>query len=139
MVTITAIVLALLFSLLALLHVHWAFGGSFGTGAVVPESDGEKLFEPGPVSTSIVAALLFAAALLVSARAGLLTLPLPSPLTAVGTWVMLAVFLARSVGDFRFIGFFKKERDTRFARWDTRLFSPLCLAVAAGLLLVNLN
>ena len=37
----------------------------------------------------------------------------------------------RAVGDFRMVGFWKTVRDTPFARWDTRLFSPLCVAIAA--------
>jgi hypothetical protein len=41
---------------------------------------------------------------------------------------VFAAFL-RSVGDFRLVGFFKRVRGTRFARYDSLLFSPLSLAL----------
>ena len=40
--------------------------------------------------------------------------------------LMAAVFALRAVGDFRCVGFFKRVKDTPFAVWDSRLFSPLC-------------
>jgi hypothetical protein len=40
--------------------------------------------------------------------------------------------LARAVGDFRYVGFFKRVRDSRFATLDTRVYSPLCFVLAAG-------
>jgi catechol 2,3-dioxygenase-like lactoylglutathione lyase family enzyme len=46
------------------------------------------------------------------------------------------VFLLRAVGDFRLVGFFKRVRGTPFARWDTRLFSPLCVALGLASLWV---
>jgi len=45
-------------------------------------------------------------------------------------WVLAALFLIRAVGEFRYVGFFKSVRDTRFATWDSWLFSPLCLLIA---------
>ena len=43
-----------------------------------------------------------------------------------------APVLMRAIGDFRYVGFFKRVRGSRFARMDTTLYSPLCLALAAG-------
>ncbi len=37
------------------------------------------------------------------------------------------VFLLRAVGDFRYVGFFKKAGNDVFSRMDTALYSPLCL------------
>jgi hypothetical protein len=54
----------------------------------------------------------------------------PIQLYAWGTWTLAALFLLRGIGDFRLVGFFKRVRGTRFARRDTRLYSPLCLALA---------
>jgi hypothetical protein len=45
-----------------------------------------------------------------------------------------AALLVRVVGDFRHVGLFKRERSTRFARLDTRYFTPLCAALALGVL-----
>jgi hypothetical protein len=45
--------------------------------------------------------------------------------------------LARAMGDFNYVGFFKRVRGTRFARMDTLLYSPLCLALAVGVAAVT--
>ena len=44
------------------------------------------------------------------------------------------VLLARAVGDFRYVGFFKRVRGSRFATLDSRYFSPLCLLLGLGAL-----
>jgi hypothetical protein len=36
----------------------------------------------------------------------------------------------RAIGDFRYVGFFKRIRDSKFARLDTLAYSPLCAALA---------
>ncbi|WP_373072949.1 DUF3995 domain-containing protein [Sulfurimonas sp.] len=50
-----------------------------------------------------------------------------SELIAIFGWIISAVFTLRSVGDFNMVGFFKKIKDTEFAIYDTKYFSPLCL------------
>jgi Protein of unknown function (DUF3995) len=40
--------------------------------------------------------------------------------------------LLRAVGDFRYVGFFKSVRDSRFATMDTWCYSPVCLALSMG-------
>jgi hypothetical protein len=35
------------------------------------------------------------------------------------------------MGEFNYVGFFKKVKDTEFAKWDTKLFSPLCLLISS--------
>ena len=53
----------------------------------------------------------------------------------IAAWVFAAMFALRAIGDFRYVGFFKRIRDTRFARLDTLAYSPLCavLAVLIGI------
>jgi len=43
---------------------------------------------------------------------------------------------ARGVGDFRLVGLSKRVRGTRFARYDSFVYTPLCLALAAGIVVV---
>jgi hypothetical protein len=43
----------------------------------------------------------------------------------------VAVFGLRAIGDFRYLGFFKRVTGTRFARADTLIYSPLCAGLAA--------
>jgi hypothetical protein len=76
------------------------------------------------------------AAGIVVGQLGLVSTGLPSWLFEWGTRVLAAVFFLRAIGEFRLVGFFKRVRNTRFARWDTLLFSPLCLFMALVLMLI---
>lgn len=132
MVHEVALLLVSILCLLAFLHLYWLFGGSWGKASTLPTraKSGEKLFSPRWGSTLAVAVALMAAASLVAWRGGLLTLPLSTEVAKVGTWGVAAVFLLRAIGDFRYLGLFKRVRSTRFARMDTLVFTPLCLAVS---------
>jgi hypothetical protein len=66
-------------------------------------------------------------------------LPLPFSFTEKGrTWIEAAVWLCASafslrvIGDFRYVGLFKSIRGTRFAHYDTLVFTPLCLFLATA-------
>ena len=37
------------------------------------------------------------------------------------------IFILRAIGEFNAVGFFKKIKDTEFAIYGTKYFSPLCL------------
>ncbi|WP_205190355.1 DUF3995 domain-containing protein, partial [Burkholderia sp. LMG 13014] len=43
------------------------------------------------------------------------------------------IFAVRAVGDFRYVGFFKRIRGSRFARMDTLYYSPLCAALSLSI------
>ena len=120
-----------IFSTLGGIHLYWLAGGSWGTSAVIPEHEGKPLFRPTRLATGVVAAGLFCCALLMAVVARIIPLPLQVPLTILG-YLCALLFFARAIGDFRLIGFFKRVRDTRFARFDTLLYSPLCLAISIG-------
>ncbi|WP_307545189.1 DUF3995 domain-containing protein [Paenibacillus sp. V4I5] len=111
------------------LHVFWAFGGQWGSRVAIPATSGlgEQTFKPGPIATLIVAILLFSSALLLSIQGGLLPV-LPSfPWVQWGCWLCVFVFGLRAIGDFKYVGLFKRVKQTRFATYDTFLFTPLCL------------
>lgn len=118
---------------LALVHVYWALGGRAGAAATVPmRAGGAPVFVPGRTATLVVAVALGMAAVLVLGRAGVAPRVLPAVAYRWGAWVLGAVFALRSVGDFRYMGLFKRQRGTRFAALDTRLYTPLCAALAAA-------
>jgi hypothetical protein len=128
----TAFALASVLAFLSGLHIYWAFGGRWGWGAAIPQVDGRPAFTPSRFATLLVALGLAAAAALPLVRAGAFPFPV-SPWLSRWSAVLLAfVFFVRAVGDFRLVGFFKRVHGTPFAIWDTRLFSPLCLLLAAG-------
>lgn len=116
---------------LAALHAYWAMGGSWGAAATIPTMNGQRTMQPGATATWTVAALLLAAALVICGRAGMLAAGRPAWVFHSGAWVITAVFLLRAVGNFSTFGFFKSIHGTLFAYWDSRLYSPLCLLLAA--------
>jgi len=131
--TLLAIGMAVVFCVLSLLHVTWAVGIPVGHAAAIPErEDGAPTFRPGPASTFAVAGLLFIAALLVTQRVGLGRGWIPAALVGPGCWALAAAFVLRAVGEFRYVGFFKRVRTTAFARMDTRYYSPLALLLGLG-------
>lgn len=130
MITTPAVLLCALFVALAAIHVYWAFGGGRSLGNVVPTKDGAPVFVPGKAATLLVAVALLAAAVVSAWRAGALNIG-PVWIPRVGIWVIAVVFSVRAVGDFHYFGFFKRVRDTAFARYDTLVYSPLCVVIAA--------
>jgi hypothetical protein len=63
-------------------------------------------------------------------------LAVPPPTLRWLSYLLAAGLFARAVGDFRFLGFFKRVRGTRFATLDYFLYSPICLLLAAGVTLI---
>jgi hypothetical protein len=130
MTTVIAIILFLVFLFLASMHVYWALGGRWGGEAVIPsKDDNAKLFTPGPLPTLIVAAGLLLLGSIILVSAGLIPFALPTWLGNYALWIIAAIFMLRAIGDFKYVGFFKKITKTRFARNDTRYYSPLCLVI----------
>ncbi|KER70506.1 MULTISPECIES: DUF3995 domain-containing protein [Burkholderia] len=120
-------------SAIALIHVYWALGGRRGKGAAIPEQDGVPLLRPTAIGTLAVAAALLGGACVVAARAGWLGL---NPYHGAITFAVVAlalIFAVRAVGDFRYVGFFKRIRGSRFARMDSLYYSPLCAALALSI------
>lgn len=126
-----------------LFHVYWALGGRFLADAVIPARhtpEGlERIFNPSPLAALIVAAYLAAIMGLAYAvsRGGAVSFS-PDVLRGL-LGIAGAVFLLRAVGDFRYMGFFKRVHGTPFAWWDTRLFSPFILLTGAACLAVALG
>ena len=118
-------ILASILLLLAAVHVYWACGGKWASDAVIPRSEsGARIMNPGTAATLTVVGLLLTAAW-IAFGAGI-----PPDLRVWLLRAMAAVFTLRAIGDFRYAGFFKRHTSTVFAWWDTRLYSPLCVAMA---------
>ncbi|MCI1836169.1 DUF3995 domain-containing protein [Achromobacter sp. HNDS-1] len=131
MQAIAAAITAIVFVVLGLWHAYWAAGGRLAHRAALPIQDGQPLFRPSPLGTLAVAAALIGCAWITAANGGLVTAPPLRWLPWLGMAVALGL-LARAIGDFRYVGFFKRKGEDPFARLDTRFYSPLCLLLAAG-------
>jgi len=131
-----AALLAVTFSGLAILHLYWAAGGTFGVEAALPAVDGSPVFTPGRTATVGVAGILgsFAViALILGVETDSTAILMPYAVFsgfAIGT-----VLVLRAVGEFRYVGFFKRVKNSRFAVYDSWLFSPFCI-LAGGAFLV---
>jgi len=133
---IIALIVVIVFLGLSLIHAYWAFGGRAGRTAAVPEVGARPAFVPSALATFAVAVALAFCAVVVAASAGII---LSAPPALWSTWLafaLAAVLLARAVGDFRLVGFFKRVRGTRFARLDSLIYAPLCLALAVAIFYV---
>lgn len=122
--------------LLSAVHLYWMTGGRAGASIAVPSRGSEPLVRPGRAATGIVMLALAAAAWLVIELGGWTRIVYSDPWLRCGGPLLGAVFLLRGVGDFRWLGLFKRCKDTPFARWDTRLYTPLCLLLGATILYV---
>jgi hypothetical protein len=131
-----ALVVIASFALLALIHAYWALGGRAGSNAAVPEVDQRPAFVPSASGTFTVAVGLAACAALVAASAGFIISAIPSPWITWLAYALAVALLARAVGDFRMVGFFKRIRGTRFSRLDSAVYAPLCLALAVAVFYV---
>jgi hypothetical protein len=128
MIPIPALVLCAVFLVLCAIHVRWLFGVPSFEG-VVPTQDGTPVFHPTRFATLGVAVALLAAAV-ISIWRGAFPQVAPTWVPHLGIWVLAAVFALRAIGDFRYIGIFKRVRGTRFARNDSLFFSPLCMGIS---------
>lgn len=120
---------ASIFALLGSLHLYWMLGGKWGLDQALPTRLGsaERMLNPGPLACVVVALGLFGFALYNLSLGLGFSLGLPFEAEKWGIWVLSGTFLLRAVGDFRYVGFFKKIKDTAFGRMDTRWYAPLCL------------
>lgn len=106
-------------------HFYWAFGGQYGLKSAGPSLENGKNFVPSSLLIFVVACFLLGLSVL--------AFQLVSPADAlVGTvhyigYLIAFVFIVRAIGDFRYVGFFKKVYNSSFATLDTKYFSPLIL------------
>lgn len=123
--SVLSVSVAFIMGIASLIHFYWALGGKTGLQDAGPTLEGDTAFTPGRFITFIVACLIMLLALLAlllhwSWQPVQILVPYAGCLVA-------TVLVIRAVGDFRYVGFFKKVYNSRFARLDTRVFSPLIL------------
>ncbi|HZF94141.1 MAG TPA: DUF3995 domain-containing protein [Allosphingosinicella sp.] len=124
----------------AAFHAFWALGGRLGFSVSLPQRQtGEPVMAHRlpwwrPAAAAVALGLLLLALLLLC-HAGRVDLPLPPGAVRAALLAAGAAFVTRALVPNRYVGFFKSIRTTRWAKYDTRLYSPLFLAL--GLLLVR--
>ena len=123
----------------AALHGAWARGSSW------PAPDRDQLCDlvvgrrpfPSSAATWGVTALLTGATSLAAVRTGVVPLHFPGldrPVR-IGSNLVVSVLLLRGAGGLVVAAVGRSGASTQFLRWDARLYSPLCLVLAASLAL----
>ena len=116
----------IIFLIISGFHFYWAFGGTFGIKAVIPQMEGKMAFQP-----PVLATIFIALAVLISAILSWKPHPNSYAKTLIyGNLIIGIVFLIRAIGDFKYVGFFKKVKGSLFAENDSRYYSPLCVVVS---------
>ena len=134
--TALALSVSVVFVALALWHFRMALFRSTDASGAVPSVEGKPLFIPSAKATAGVGLVLLLFACLVAATGGLVHLGVPSRLLTWGSFALALGLLARAIGDFKYVGFLKRVRGSRFARLDTLVYSPLCLLLSIGVAVV---
>ncbi len=131
--TITTIILLLI---MAFFHIYWVIGGKFGLDKALPTKDGLLLLNPSKSMTFFVGVILFGFA----GVAYLLYFSMDnSDFIFYLGWIISVLFFVRAIGDFNMVGFFKKIKDTQFAEYDTKYFTPLCLFLSVAFVLLSVK
>lgn len=135
-----SVILFVTFLSLSGIHFYWGLGGSWGSEASIPTNEkGEKVMNPKMVECFVVGLALLSMGLLILVKSELLALYLPDWLLQYGFWVIAFIFLLRAIGEFQYVGIFKKIKHTRFGKMDTNFYSPLCLIIAILILILELE
>ena len=135
---ILAIILFVIFFILGLIHLNWALGSKQGIDKTIPtKENGEKLFTPRKIDSTAVGLGLIVFGLFYLIVSGLISFELPVWLIKYGAWIIPGIFILRAIGEFKYIGLFKRIKQTEFGKLDTKLYSPLCLLIGTiGLVII---
>ena len=141
MTTIIAIILFIIFLFISAIHFYWAFGGKWGSEAVLPSKDdiNTKVLNPTIIPTLIVAFGLLSFGLFILIVSGHIAFEIPHWLYKYGLWIVAGIFTLRAIGDFKYVGFFKKIKQTKFGKNDTKYYSPLCLTIGILTIILELK
>jgi hypothetical protein len=138
-VTILSIILFLIFTVLGLFHFYWLFGGVWGLEKVIPTKDNKTSAMSIPkFATLLVGLVLVFFGLIYLLKSGLTTVQVPSWITNYAYWFIPSIFILRAIGEFNYVGFFKKIKSTEFAKADSKIFSPLCFIIGIIGILIQL-
>ena len=134
-----SILLGIILIGLGLIHFNWVIGGKFGFSESLPTKEsGERVLNPKKIDSAIVGIGLTIFGIFYILKSGLMEYNIPAWIMKYGSWIIPIIFLLRAIGEFRYFGFFKSIKKTEFGKLDTKLFSPLCLAIGILGLIIHL-
>ncbi|WP_136467386.1 DUF3995 domain-containing protein [Flagellimonas onchidii] len=133
---VLAILLSIVLITLAILHFFWAIFGIKEPEAVLPTPVGSnKVKTPGKIVAILVGIILLGFAFVfINKVVHYVEFPWLR-YVSIGIGV---VFIVRALGDFKYVGFFKTAKNSKFSALDTRYYSPLCLLMGILILILEL-
>jgi len=139
MTTILVVFESIIFFILAGIHFNWVIGGEWGFSEALPtNSEGKRVLNPRKIDSFIVGLGLLSFGFFFLIKTSLISIELPDWLQNYGGWGIATIFLLRAIGDFKYIGFFKKVKNTDFAITDSKYFSPLCLLLSVVAIIISI-
>ncbi|MEX0359593.1 MAG: DUF3995 domain-containing protein [Allomuricauda sp.] len=132
---VLAIMLSVVLIFLAVLHFYWSIFGIKDPEAVLPKSvKSNTVKPPGKLMAVAVGVILLGFAFIyINKVIGYINHPW---LQYISIGVAL-VFIVRAFGDFKYVGFFKTAKNSKFSILDTKYYSPLCLLMGVLILLLE--
>ncbi len=123
-----SIILIIIFFAAGGIHFWWVLGGTYGFNSSIPaHENGDMVFIPKKIESAIVGIGLSAMGFFYILKSHLVDINAPDWLLTYGGIIIPSIFILRAMGEFKYVGFFKKIRNTHFGKMDTKFFSPLCL------------
>jgi hypothetical protein len=141
--TAIALALTIIIAAIAALHAYWAAGGLWpGTTAAELANTvvGIPLMRtmPAPRLSALVATMIAGGAAWPLLLAPLVSRYIAPELAALGSGALAAVFLLRGLAGFTPL-MTKRHTAEPFASYNRKYYSPLCLALGVGFLVLALN
>ncbi len=127
-----------IFILLSALHFYWMFGGKSGMQSVLPDLENGKTMRPSQFATAVVAIGLLVFAFICFGMSGNFSNVIPFKFFTIGNYCIAAIFLLRAIGDFKYVGLFRKIKNTTFGVTDKKYFTPLCILIFIDYILIFL-
>jgi len=124
-----SILLFAIFTVLAYFHFYWFFGGVWGLKQAIPTKNKASSLSIPKIATLIVGFVLISFGLIYIIKLKLINVPIPAWIANYIYWFIPSIFIVRAIGEFQYVGFFKKIKNTEFAKADSKIFSPLCLTI----------
>ncbi|MEP4948900.1 MAG: DUF3995 domain-containing protein, partial [Flavobacteriaceae bacterium] len=124
------------FIFLAGLHFYWAIFGIKDSSKVLhTNAKNNKTKVPGKFGAVFVGLVLLFFALIYINK---VTFYIVSNWTGYASIAIGILFIIRALGDFKYVGFFKSAKNSKFSALDTRYYSPLCLLLGVLILALEL-
>lgn len=128
---ILSILLSFILFGLGIIHFNWAIGGQFGfTQSLPTKESGERVLNPRKIDSALVGLGLTVFGLFYLLKSDIFDISLSQRIMNYGSLIIPILFLLRAIGDFKYVGFFKRVKNTNFGKLDAKFFSPFCLIIS---------